>query len=71
MRRVLNSFQSREHSSTSKDDRVISKEYHHGSCRTCGTNLGIKCKDFDEGIEILRIAFADGCRTPVEIVFPC
>ena len=66
MGQVLNSFQSGEHSSTPKDDQVISKEYRHGTGRTRDTHLGVKCKDFDEEIERLRMAFAQGCRTPVE-----
>jgi hypothetical protein len=67
---VLNSFQSGKHSSTPEDNQVISKDYRHGTCRSRGTHLGIICKSFDEGIEKLRRAFSDGCRSPVSIVFP-
>ena len=71
LRQVLNSFQSGEHSCTSKEEQVIDQGYREGTGRSRGTHLGVKCKDFDDGIEKLRIAFAKGCRTPVEIVFPC
>ena len=71
MRQVINGFQSGEHSSTPKEDQVIGRYYRHGAGRTRGTHLGIICKSFDDGIEKLRIAFAKGCRTPVDIVFPC
>jgi hypothetical protein len=67
---VLNSFQSGEHSSIPKEDQVIDREYRHGHGRTRNTHLGVKCMNFKEGIKLLRIAFAKGCRTPVEIVFP-
>ena len=71
LRQVLNSFQSGEHSCIPKEDQVIDDGYREGTGRSRGTHLGVKCKDFDDGIEKLRIAFAKGCRTPVEIVFPC
>ena len=70
MRQVLNSFQSGEHSCIPKEDQVIDEGYREGNGRSRGTHLGVKCKDFEEGIHRLRIAFAKGCRTPVEIVFP-
>ena len=70
MRQVLNSFQSGEHSSIPEEDQVIDEGYREGNGRTRGTHLGVKCKDFEEGIQRLRIAFALGCRTPVEIDFP-
>jgi hypothetical protein len=68
---VLNSFQSGRHSSTAEDDQVVSTKYRHGPSRSCGTHLGVKCKNFEEGILRLRIAFAEGCRTPLEIIFLC
>ena len=71
LRQVLNSFQSGKHSCTPKEEQVIGRGYREGNGRSRGTHLGVKCKSFDDGIQRLRIAFARGCRTPVETVFPC
>ena len=68
---VLNSFLCEKHSLTPEDERFICANYRHGPHCTRGTRLGVMCESMDQGIKRLQVAFAEGCRTPVEIVFPC
>jgi hypothetical protein len=65
---VLTSFQSGTHST--EEQRVLHKNFRCGFQNVRNSRIGIKCSNTEDGFTILRQAFACGCRTPVEVIFP-